>query len=343
VRPKGSPPADENRLIQLLQRRSPFESSILIKGIGDDTAVIRPKRTDEFWLITTDMLVENVDFRREWYTPRQLGRKSIAVNLSDLAAMGGRPRFYTVSLAVPRGISERWMLEFHEGLAERGKPAGAHLIGGDLSRSGKHIAISISALGESLNRKVIYRSGGKAGDLVYVTGRLGRSAAGLHLLQNGRRRAGSRFQKMALQAHRDPEPRCAAGLWLAQSGLAHSMMDISDGLSMDLPRLCAASRVGAEVWVSSLPVFRESAMWGCNPVELALHGGEDYELLFTVPSSKRSRLEQNYPDSLPPVTQIGKLSADAGRVWMIRPDQTRFPLPPRGYDHFAQECARELG
>jgi thiamine-monophosphate kinase len=336
VRRKSSPPADENRLIQLLQRRNAAEGRILVKGIGDDTAVIRPKGTHEFWLITTDMLVENIDFRREWYTPRQLGRKSISVNLSDLAAMGARPRFYTVSLAVPRGISERWMLEFHEGLADRGNPAGAQLIGGDLSRSEEHIAISITALGESLNSKVVYRSGGKAGDLVYVTGCLGRSAAGLHLLQNGTRRAGSRFQRMALQAHQDPEARCAAGLWLAQSGFVRSMMDLSDGLSMDLPRLCAAGGVGADILISSLPVFQESARWGCDPVELALHGGEDYELLFTIPSSKKAQLEKRYPDSLPPVTKIGRLSADAGRIGLIQPDKTRVPIPRRGFDHFAE-------
>jgi thiamine-monophosphate kinase len=334
---KHSQPACEDSLIKLLQDRHTTRNALVRKGIGDDAAVIRPRNADEFWLITTDMLVEGIDFHLDWTTPGLLGRKSISVNLSDLAAMGARPRFFTVSLAIPPGISERWILEFHAGLAEKGNALGAHLIGGDLSRTKAGVAISITAIGESLNRKVLYRSGGRAGDFLYVTGTLGRSAAGLRLLEAGTRK-GRRGGKEALRAHQDPEPRCDAGLWLAQCGLVHCMMDLSDGLSMDLPRLCTENGVGAEIHVSALPIFRESAFWACDPLELALHGGEDYELLFAVPRSVSRHLEKTYPSRLPRITCIGEMTSDAANVWLIgsEKDGVRRRLPRLGWDHFSR-------
>jgi thiamine-monophosphate kinase len=324
----------ENRIIQLLQNRYPAHSALLKKGIGDDAAVMRFRQGNEYWSITTDMLLEEVDFRREWTSPRLLGCKSIAVNLSDLAAMGARPRFFTVSLAIPSDISERWILEFYEGLTSPEGAKGAQLIGGDLSHSKRGITISITAMGESLNRKVLYRSGGKAGDFLYVTGTLGKSGAGLRLLQDGQIRPRSNAQRDALQSHRAPEPRCEAGLWLAQCGLVRCMMDLSDGLSMDLPRLCAAGGIGAEIRIENLPVFTESQHWGCNPVELALHGGEDFELLFAVPASRNRLFEKTYPPEFPKATQIGRMIDTAGKIWIAGPGKSRRRLPERGYDHF---------
>jgi len=283
------------------------------------------------------MLLENIDFRRKWTTPELLGRKAIAVNLSDLAAMGARPRFFTVSLAIPSDIPESWILKFYDGLTAPEASQGAQLIGGDLSRSEGGISISITALGESLNGKVLYRSGGRAGDLLYTTGILGRSGAGLHLLQTGHASRRSRSRREALQSHQSPSPRCEAGLWLAQCGFVHCMMDLSDGLSVDLPRLCAASGAGAELLLEALPVFHESRQWGCDPVELALHGGEDFELLFAVPRSRRRALETQYPSNFPKITAIGNLTGNAGRIWMSAPGKGRRPLPERGYDHFRRE------
>jgi thiamine-monophosphate kinase len=328
--------ASENRIIQLLQNRYPAKSAPLQKGIGDDAAVMRFWPAGEYWSITTDMLMEGVDFRKDWTSPRLLGRKSIAVNLSDLAAMGARPRFFTVSLAVPSDISEKWILEFYEGMTAPGSAQGAQLIGGDLSHSKSGIAVSITALGESLNRKVLYRSGGKAGDLLYVTGTLGQSGAGLQLLQDRRIHPRSKAQRAALKCHRSPEPRCATGVWLAQSGLVRCMMDLSDGLSMDLPRMCAASGVGAEIRLADLPVFTESRQWGCDPVELAMHGGEDFELLFSVPASRSRLFEKNYPPEFPKATQIGKMTDTVGKIWITDPGKSRRRLPERGYDHFRQ-------
>jgi thiamine-monophosphate kinase len=327
----------ENRLIQLIQDRYQDRNPLIKKGIGDDAAVIRPRHAREYWLITTDMLLENIDFRREWITPNRLGYKSLSVNLSDLAAMGARPRFFTVSLALPPGISERWILDFYDGLTELGNLKGALLIGGDFSRSESGISISIMALGESLNRKVLYRSGGKAGNLLYVTGFLGQSAAGLKLLEKGSRNPQSRPQQAAIRVHQKPEPRCEAGLWLAQSGLVSCMMDLSDGLSVDLPRMCAASDVGAEIYAANLPVFPESSFWGCDPVNLALHGGEDFELLFAAPNSKAGMLEKAYPKQFPQITHIGELTRDVGVVSIIRPGRKRSRLLEQGYDHFRRK------
>ena len=288
---KNAKPASEDSLIKLFKTRYPATGPLIRKGIGDDAAVVRLPKAQEYWVITSDMLVEGIDFHRDWISARLLGRKSISANLSDLAAMGARPRFFTISLA-----------------------------------------ISITAIGESLNRKVVYRSGGNPGNLLYVTGTLGCSSAGLMLLQKQQTRGPHCAE--ALRAHRDPEPRCDAGEWLSQSGLVSCMMDLSDGLSTDLPRICAASGVGAEIRMQDLPIFKESALWGCNPIELALHGGEDYELLFAVPRSQTGRLEKNYPSKLPPITCVGRLTADRGKIWITSQNGQRSPLPRYGWDHF---------
>ena len=326
----------ENNIIRLLMKRYGAKNPHVKKGIGDDAAVVRPARAGEYLLVTTDMLLEGIDFRREWITPRRLGGKSIAVNLSDLAAMGARPMFFTLSLAVPAGISQRWILDFYDGLTGTGRGVGAQLIGGDFSHSEAGITISITALGESINRKVLYRKGGRPGDLLYVTGTLGLSSAGLELLQKRCVRPGSRAQKEAIRAHLSPEARCEAGMWLAQCGLVHCMMDLSDGISTDLRRMCAASGVGAEIHVSDLPIFPESRLWGCDPVEMALDGGEDFELLFAVPRTKSRIFEETYPPNFPRITRIGRMTPDAGKIWKIGPGENRSPLAEKGYDHFSR-------
>ena len=325
--------ADENKIIANIIKHREFPHPMLKKGIGDDAAVWLATGAQEFQMVTTDMLVEEVDFRRKWTTPRELGRKSIAVNLSDLGAMGARPCFFTVSLGMPANLTKRWIREFYDGLTACGLEHGAVLVGGDLSRA-EMITISITVLGESENRKILYRSGGRPGDILYVTGTLGKSAAGLKLLQQGITRSRSVSMREALRAHRTPEPRCAVGQWFAQSGNVRCMMDISDGLSSDLARMCAASGVDAEVSAEKIPIFAESELWGCDPLELALSGGEDYELLFAVPRAKRHFLE-NLPPEFPTVTHIGTMLEGDGKVWIAGDRITRRRLPVRGFDHFS--------
>jgi thiamine-monophosphate kinase len=321
----------ENLLVQHLQEKFGGKSAQLKRGIGDDAAIIHPKNAKEYWVITTDMLVEDVDFRHGWQTPAELGHKSLAVNLSDIAAMGANPRFYTVSLAIPEWISEKWIDRFYQGMHLLAAQHGAVLIGGDLSRSPVGLQISICAIGETSDRKVLTRSGGKAGHVVFVTGVLGKSAAGLDLLLRGQVRGKTALEREALRAHRLPQPRCETALWLAKRGLSSSMIDLSDGLSMDLYRLCRASRTGACLDSASVPVF--CASWIDDPLTSALRGGEDFELLFTVhPKSVESFLKR-YPAEFPPVSAIGTLTK-AREILMTHSDGTVRPLGEAGFDHF---------
>lgn len=327
----------ENSIIRTLRERYGIKDPMIIEGIGDDCAVILPKHSHEYLVVTTDMLLEDIDFRLEWYTPRLLGGKAIAVNISDLAAMGARPLFFTISLAVPKSVSRQWVLDFYNGVTNPNSSANARLIGGDLSHTEGGVAISVTAIGESIKRKIVYRRGGRPGDVLYVTGRLGRSSAGLKLLQDGQRRSSSRAKSEAIRAHRSPEARWQVGMWLAQSGWVRCMMDLSDGLSMDLPRLCAASGVGAEVYVENLPVFPECRKWDCDPVNMALNGGEDFELLFAVPRSRTKLLESKYPASFPKITPIGVMTSDVGKIWLVGPGQDRQRMKEQGYDHFSTQ------
>ena len=329
TKPNGA--SSEDRITGWLRARTPGGPRVLV-GIGDDAAVVRATR--EHTVLTTDMLLEGVDFRRDWTTPRALGKKAIAVNVSDLAAMGARPLFFTVALALPGGLPPRWVRELHRGLTDPGSARGAKLVGGDLSRSDAGVVISITAIGETVGRRVILRSGGRAGDLLYVTGVLGRSAAGLALLCAGRLRGRTAAEREALLAHHLPEARCEEGAYLAARGFARAMMDLSDGVSTDLPRMCAASRVDAEIDPDLLPLFPAARRWGCDPLALALDGGEDFELLFAVPKAKARGLEKLWPPRLAPITRIGRLVAGSGKVWLAPPGGKRRPLPKGGFDHF---------
>ncbi len=324
----------EDEIVRSLRERFSAGAFSVKQGIGDDAAVFCPRGAKELWVVTTDMLLEEIDFRPDWLTPAELGHKALAANLSDLAAMGARPRLYTVALALPAEISMSWIESFYAGMTRLADLCGAVLIGGDLSRSLSGVQVTICAFGETLRRKVVLRSGGRPGDALYVTGVLGKSAAGLELLRMGHKRGGGAAKREALKKHRMPQPRCEAGLWLAQSGLVRAMMDLSDGLSMDLPRLCEASGTGAEVHASRLPVFPQAGKWNCDPLRLALHGGEDFELLFAVSPRNEAALRRRYPEALPPITPIGKLTEARDVVLIEAPDLDPQPLQRLGFDHF---------
>jgi thiamine-monophosphate kinase len=321
----------ENALVRLFQQRFSGKSAQLKLGIGDDAAVIHPRNADEYWVITTDMLLEDVDFRSGWLSPSELGHKSLAVNLSDVAAMGARPRFYTVSIAIPDRLSKNWVNRFYRGMNIIGDAHGAVLIGGDLSRSPAGLQITICVIGETSGKRVVLRSGGKAGHGVFVTGVLGRSAAGLELLFNGRIHGRTAREREALRAHKMPEPRCDVGLWLAKEGFASSMIDLSDGLSMDLHRLCRASGTGARLQMKSIPVFQ--APWISDPPGSALKGGEDFELLFTVPPKRIGPLLRRYPAGFPSLSAIGYLTGNEG-ITVAQEDGGEKPLLETGFDHF---------
>ena len=272
-------------------------------GIGDDCAVFRPSAGREL-LFTTDLLLEDVHFRRATHRPADAGHKALARGLSDIAAMGGAPRFCLVSLAAP--ADARWIAGFYRGLLGLARATGTALAGGDLARS-ERVACDIVVCGEVPRGKALRRDGARPGDGVWVSGRLGGSALGLSI------GAGPAWRR-----HLRPTPRLALGAWLRQRVRASACMDLSDGLSLDLHRLCLAS--GAAASIDPPPLYRGATL------EQALHGGEDYELLFTVrPGARVPAAFEGIP-----LTRIGEMRAG-------RPGEVLLsgrPLAAGGWDPF---------
>jgi thiamine-monophosphate kinase len=284
------------------------------EGIGDDCAVLAPPPGERL-LATVDMLVEGVHFRRGDIDPASLGRRALAVSLSDVAAWGGTPRWARCSRGLPPETPADFLDAFYAGLGGLAAEHGVAVAGGNLARLPERLAIDVVVLGTAV--RPVGRHGARPGDRLYVTGPLGRAAAGLRWLLAGRDPAA--FPHL-VAAQRTPEPRLREGRALA--AVASAMLDISDGLAQDLGHLCAASGVGAELDAAAIPVDADTraaaAELGLDPLSLALHGGEDYELLFAAP-----------PDAAVPCgIAIGRVVAGAG----LRLDGR--PLAPRGWDHF---------
>lgn len=327
-----------NRIRAAARRYSPE----LILGIGDDAAIL--KRPSGRWsLVTTDALVEDVHFRREYTPARLLGHKALAVNLSDIAAMGGTPREFLLTLAIPQDFDEAYLDEFFNGLLALADATSTVLIGGDLSASRGGLMIVITLLGDCPVHQAVRRDGAMPGDLLYVTGRLGLSALGLALLQAGVRLSESlpELQRQALLAHLAPQPRLAVGKYLGEHRIADAMIDVSDGLSSDLFHLCDESGVGAVIYADCLPLVAGASDLGLDPLVAALHGGEDYELLFTVNKQKAHlivELQSAFPDV--PLTCIGQIIGEPRKIYLDREGQ-RDPLQPQGYDHFRRTLIQQ--
>lgn len=307
-------------------------------GIGDDAALLRlPSDTQ---LVTTiDALIEEVHFRRDWSRPEDLGWKALAVNVSDLGAMGARPLAALLSIALPPNLPVRWIDRLYRGLAECARQYGCPIIGGDTVRSPRSVAISVTALGSVPCGRAVRRSGAQVGDLLYVTGVLGESGAGLDLLQRSVMR--KRKYEALYRWHIRPQPPVAAGAVLAEAGLPTAMMDLSDGLGSDLRHLTRASGVGAQVEAERLPISEVTRMaakeLGTDPARWALFGGEDYQLLFTVP---RERLSEVAPTLGPlgiTATVIGDITPRGLKLML--PDGSKKPLRPEGFAHFKETDA----
>jgi thiamine-monophosphate kinase len=318
--------------------------SSLLQGIGDDAAALAQK-AGRATLITTDLLVEDVDFRLSTTTPRALGHKALAVSLSDIAAMGARPRWALVSVGLPSKVWESDFLEqFYEGFFALADEHGVTLVGGDLSRTPERVVIDSIVLGETKRGRAVMRAGARAGDHVFVTGTLGGAAAGLRLLEDGARRprttraspksARASARRQLLLRQLCPVPRVAWGRLLGEHRLATAMIDLSDGLSSDLAHLCRASGVGADIEAALLPVepaIERAGISAPEALRLALDGGEDFELLFTV----RRRDAAKLPDEVEGVAvrRIGVLTADAEQIRLLE-DGRAEPLRPGGFEHF---------
>jgi len=300
-------------------------------GIGDDAAVTVPS-AGCLMLSTTDMLLEGVHFDLSLTGPYSLGRKSLSVNLSDIAAMGGEPRHFLLSMAIPSTISVEFLDDFIRGMLDRADEFGVSLIGGDTCSSKSGLVISVSVFGEQLPGTIIRRSGAVEGDTIFVTGTVGDSALGLEMLKRGERGG------TAAQRHLDPRPRVAEGLALARAGIPSAMIDISDGLLADLEHILQCSDVGAGLELDKIPLssfFLEK----CSPlsdesVSLALTGGEDYELLFTVPPSREGEVSGLFERLGTPVTAIGRITAGGG-LSITAGNGADYMISKRGFNHFA--------
>jgi thiamine-monophosphate kinase len=315
-------------LIGRIAGRVPAADRVLL-GIGDDTAATVPQ-PGTVTLSTSDMLVEGVHFDLAYSDPRSLGRKSLAVNLSDIAAMGGVPRTFLLSLAIPPTLTVEFVDAFTTGLLEQAARFDVILVGGDTCAAHAGLVISITLLGEQSPERIVRRQGARPGDLVCVTGTLGDAAVGLAQLRQGVRSGA------AAARHLDPEPRVAAGIALAAAGLPTAMIDVSDGLAADLGHILQQSGVGARLELASLPLspaYRQAMAGHEAPLLPALTGGEDYELLFTVPPDRLHELTELAGRLGVACTVMGVITATPG-LSLITPDGSDYRLPTAGYDHF---------
>ncbi len=309
----------EKALIDALREQFAGKNKDVVLGIGDDAAVIRGKKVNLF--LTTDLLIEGVHFILSFHPPYELGRKALHVNLSDIAAMGGKPRYALLGLGLRPDLGPSWVARFCDGFKSAAEENATRLVGGDISAAPKTV-IAVAVLGE----------GARPGDLIFVSGTLGDAACGFRLLRRGLSPREKVQAKSLVRAFLDPKPQLSLGGVLSRRQLATAMIDLSDGISVDLLHLCEESQTGAEVYLEKLPLSREIKAFEKKPEELALHGGEDYQLLFTVSPSKLpelTRLQKRYS-----LHWIGRMRARRG-VWIIDRKGKSRPLEPRGYQHFS--------
>ena len=325
--------AGEDRFVDRLRELLPDDPRVAV-GPGDDSAILRVEKGE--LVVTTDMLVEGIDFFAG-EAPRRLGRRAVAVNLSDLAAMGARPEAFLLSIGFPADLGEDFPLDLARGALSRAGEFGAALVGGDLSRS-PVVVVSVTLWGR-LEERPLLRSGARAGDLLFVSGWPGRAEAGRRLASGAipARALDPSFERELLAAYHDPEPRVALGLALARDGAVTAAIDVSDGLGLDACRLARASRVRAVIETARIPISRAlaaaAAVAGEDPVEWALSGGDDYELLFSAPAEAAGRLEAGGLEWEAPVKSIGRLEPGEGAV-AAGPVGER-DLAASGWDHLA--------
>ena len=312
-------PVKELELIRRIRQAAARGGDKVATGIGDDCAVLKVPRGHEV-LVTTDFTLEDIHFRRAWHPADSVGHRCLTRGLSDIAAMGGTPRAAFLSLALPSELPQRWVDDFMAGFLRLARRYSVTLAGGDTAQSPAGILADIIVVGSTPTGKAVLRSGAHAGDIIYVSGTLGASVAALQEL-----RSGKKLRTSAHPRHFYPEPRIALGQYLREKKLASAMIDTSDGLSTDLRHICDESGVGAAVEAAALPAAPSD-----DGRQFALHGGEDYELLFTAPPKKR------IPGQIAgtPITRIGEITR--GRQFkLLLPDGKSHPLQSGGWQHFA--------
>ena len=326
----------EFAFIARIQRQFSAPCNFVPLGIGDDAAAVIPS-PGKYSLLTTDTLIEGTHFNRAYSTFEQVGLKALAVNLSDIAAMGGRARAFLVSLGVPQNMPLSDLTALYRGIAKASRAASIVLIGGNTTCSKGPFFITVTLLGEASKKQMVTRAGANQEDAIYVTGTVGDAAAGLDCLQKGH---SVKANAALIRRHQIPRARSAEGLLLGQLRIPSAMIDLSDGLTADLDHLLTQSGVGAELRLDHIPVSpalkRYAKRHEVDTLDFALSGGEDYELLFTVSETKGKKLEKLIKRGLIQATRIGTiLPKKAGLIGRTAEGKTR-KIAPGGYDHFAR-------
>ena len=332
-------------LIRTLQQRHRRHDPSVIRGIGDDAAIVT-SGAGKWSLLTTDLLAEGIHFDLRTATMADIGFRAAVANLSDIAAMGGTPQYLLVSLAIPRTGTNSQVHQLYRGMMAACRPHRVTLIGGDTSASANGWFINITLVGRVPPRKALLRNGARAGDLLYVTGTVGDALVGLMLLnESPSKKRLSRtaaisptHRQFLVGRHLHPTARLAEGQWLSVHRFATSAIDLSDGLSGDLRRICEESHVGVELDLSALPLSPACRAYAASrkldPAALALTGGEDYELLFTLPPRRKAEVERAASLHRFRITCIGAIRQARHGIHAIGQDRTPHPLPSSSYEHF---------
>ncbi len=312
--------------IQWVREKFEAPNKEVVVGIGDDTAVIKDDK--DYILVTKDLLIEDVHFKTSFHPPHLLGRKAIAVNVSDIASMGGKPFYALLGVGIPGEFSWEWMVELMGGMREICKEYGIFLIGGDTCASSK-LFISITLIGRT--ERPVLRSSARVGDYIYVTGFIGDSGAGLYILLKNLS-SGHPHLEYLIRRHLDPTPRVREGEFLQKNNITSAMIDLSDGLSIDLHNLCRESKVGAIIYADNIPISGELKRFceeiGEDPLKFALQGGEDYELLFTSSKELNAEIKKELSISL-----IGRVEEKEKGIRILKNGKEQI-LPRSGWEHF---------
>ena len=329
----------EYGLIRRIQSKFPAENQSIVCGIGDDAAVINPS-AGKLLLLSTDTLREDIHFRKRYCTFYDIGWKAVAVSISDIAAMGGIPKYLLFSIAVPSRTSVKDLDSLLNGVADITTRYNVSLVGGNVSRAKGGVSIDTTVIGELAKGKGVFRSGASVGDLIYVTGRIGNSAMAFSLLKSSFDIHSRLYKQNAsfISCHLRPVPRVREGVILGTHRLASAMIDISDGLLKDLGHICEQSKVGANIHNKSVPLpgipDRLKGRLTKDPVSYALYGGEDYELLFTVKRKDKERLEKICKQEAIDATCIGEIVPENKGISIVAEDGIEKVLNIEGYDHF---------
>jgi thiamine-monophosphate kinase len=326
-------------LIDRLQHIVQVDHPDLITGIGDDAAVLA-WQDDTYMLATVDAHIEHVHFLPYLGTPRQLGRRALVVNLSDIAAMGGHPLYALVSLALPSDTDVEWLEEFYRGMRVEADQNNTLIIGGNVTRSPAGFHAAITVMGRVEKRQLLLRSGAHVGDVVLITDRVGEAFAGLHLVFNPRLPVEPAVREKLITRYLEPVARVREAAVIAQSGLATAMLDVSDGISGDVGHICEQSQLGVRLWTDRLPVSPEACVVAdamATPIwQFALEGGDDYGLCFTAAPDNAAQLQALVEQETgTTVTAIGKMLPPEAGKRLVLPDGRDVPLDIQAWQHFA--------